>query len=258
MKLRSLLSLLIFAASACAVRAQSAAPLVNESLHYDVIYKWGFINKVAGYATMTLNADGPDYYRATVTARNAPWANAIYTLRDTLYTVMNRANYFPLSYTYIAHEAGKYKKDVLKFSRQGNEVAVRAVRYRRPSPSAPLTSSTVEFEGSGTAVDMLSSFYYLRTLNFPSMRPGQTVTANIFSGSNVEKLTIIYKGEQQLAVGGVNYSTYCVTFTFTRRGVQSSAPITGWITADARRIPVQIEGQLPVGKVRAVFTGENP
>ena len=40
-------------------RAQSGVTsLVDETLTYDVIYKWGFINKVAGYATMTLRNDG--------------------------------------------------------------------------------------------------------------------------------------------------------------------------------------------------------
>nr|WP_303330646.1 DUF3108 domain-containing protein [uncultured Duncaniella sp.] len=86
--------------------------LVDETLTYDVIYKWGFINKVAGYATMSLRNDG-DLYRASVYAQNAPWANSIYMLRDTLYTTMTKSGLYPVKYVYIAHEQGKYKKDIL-------------------------------------------------------------------------------------------------------------------------------------------------
>lgn len=107
-------------------------------------------------------------------------------------------------------------------------------------------------------VDMLSSFFYLRTLDFPNMKKGETVTVNIFSGSKKEKLTITYKGQQKVEVNGVKLPAYYINFTFTRRGKVSSDPIAGWISADDRRIPVKVEGQLPVGKVRALYTGPNP
>lgn len=257
MKLRSLLSTIAFALAAFpAIYAQNAAPLLDESINYNVIYKWGFINKVAGYATMSLRNDG-QYYKAAVTARNAPWANNFYMLRDTLYTTMTKGDYLPVSYIYIAHEAGKYKKDVLTFQHSGNTFTAEAVRSKQAAPGAPITTSTLHLEAQGMTVDMLSSFYYLRTLDFPSMQPGHKVTVNIFSGSNKELLTITYLGQEEIQVNGTNYSTYKINFTFTRKGVQSSAPISGWITTDVRRIPVQIEGQLPVGKVRAVFTGMN-
>lgn len=92
--------------------AANPVALTDETLTYDVMYKWGFINKVAGYATMGLRNDG-EFYRAYVTAENAPWANSIYMLRDTLYSTMTKDGYFPVSYTYIAHENGKDRKSVV-------------------------------------------------------------------------------------------------------------------------------------------------
>ena len=114
MKLKLISLLVAFAGLVPVAQAANPVSLVDETLTYDVIYKWGFINKVAGYATMSLRNDG-DLYRASVFAENAPWANSIYMLRDTLYSTMTKDGYFPVSYTYIAHENGKYKKDVLKF-----------------------------------------------------------------------------------------------------------------------------------------------
>ena len=231
--------------------------LVDETLTYDVIYKWGFSNKGAGYATMSLRNDG-DLYRASVYAQNAPWANSIYMLRDTLYTTMTKSGLYPVKYVYIAHEQGKYKKDILNFKRQGNIFTAEAVRYKRATADAPMTSSTISLEAQGMTVDMLSSFFYLRTLDFDNMKIGQNTTVNIFSGSKKELLTITYLGKQKVALNGSNLQTFHINFTFTRRGKQSSDPIDGWITADSRRIPVKVEGQLPVGKVRALYTGPNP
>lgn len=69
MKRISILSLLWLLMCIPAMRAQSSPTisLVDETLTYDVIYKWGFINKVAGYATMSLRNDG-DCYKASVFA----------------------------------------------------------------------------------------------------------------------------------------------------------------------------------------------
>ncbi len=237
--------------------AANPVSLVDETLTYDVMYKWGFINKVAGYATMSLRNDG-NYYRASVFAENAPWANSIYMLRDTLYTTMTKDGYYPVNYTYIAHENGKYKKDVLSFSRTGNTFSAEAVRYKKSSDEAPMTSSAIHLEAQGMTVDMLSSFFYLRTLDFPNMKKGQCVTVNIFSGSKKEKLKITYLGTQNISFNGRKFSTYYINFTFTRKGVESSSPISGWISTDGQRIPLKVEGSLPVGKVRALYTGPNP
>ena len=223
--------------------ASNPVSLLDETLTYDVIYKWGFINKVAGYATMSLRNDG-NLYRASVFAENAPWANSIYMLRDTLYTTMTKEGYYPVSYTYIAHENGKYKKDVLTFHRDGNTFTADAVRYKRKIEGEPLTSSTIHLEAQGMTVDMLSSFFYL--------------TVNIFSGSKKEKLKITYMGTQNVSLNGRSFPSYYINFTFTRRGVESSAPISGWISTDGQRIPLKVEGKLPVGKVRALYTGPNP
>ena len=121
-----------------------------------------------------------------------------------------------------------------------------------------MSMTTTSLEAEGMTVDMLSSFFYLRTLDFENMKNGQNTTVNIFSGSKKERLTITYLGKQKVKLNGTSLQTYHINFTFTRRGKQSSDPIDGWITADSRRIPVKVEGQLPVGKVRALYTGPNP
>lgn len=243
--------------SAISVDAPRLVEIADETLTYDVIYKWGFINKVAGYATMSLRSEG-DVYQASLFAQNAPWANSIYMLRDTLYTTMTRDGLYPQRYVYIAHEAGKYKKDVVDFSRQGNEFSAVCTRLKRPAPGDPVTRSSIELEAQGMTVDMLSAFFYLRALDFASMPKGNSVTVNIFSGTKKELLTITYMGRQNIQLNDGKIATFYINFTFTRNGARSSAPIAGWISADSRRIPVKVEGQLPVGKVRALYTGPNP
>lgn len=237
--------------------SQPVVSLVDEALNYDVYYKWGLINKIAGHATMSLVNDG-DLYRAQVVASNAPWADDIYRLRDTLYSTMTKKELFPVDYTFIAHEDGKYKLEEVKFRRDGNTFYGSCSRTRQKKRNGPLSTSTMTLEAQGMTVDMLSTFFYLRTLDYASMTPGHTVVLNIFSATKKEKLTITYRGEANVKIGKKNVDTYVLSFTFTRKGVESSAPIYAWISTDSRRIPLKVEGSLPVGKVRAFFTGETP
>lgn len=255
---RFIKSALILIAAWASANAQDYTPsLKDETLTYDVIYKWGFINKVAGHATMTLRSDG-NYYKASLYAKNAPWANSIYTLRDTLYSTMTREGLYPVKYTYIAHENGKYKKYILDFKHSGNSFTALAVRHKRSKPDAQTSTSEITLSADGMTVDMLSSFFYLRTLPFDNMAIGESHTVNIFSGTKKELLKITYLGKETIKNNGSNLATYSINFTFTRNGKVSSDPISAWISADSRRIPIKVEGSLPVGKVRAIFTGPNP
>ena len=52
------------------------------------------------------------------------------------------------------------------------------------------------------------------------------------------------------------YPAYHITFTFTQEnGKISSDNMDAWISTTDSRIPLLMEGKLPVGKVRALYAG---
>lgn len=240
--------------SVMAVTGLSAAQLPDETLHYRVLYKWGPVNKTAGRATLRLKGTTDKYY-ATLVARTEPWADKIYHLRDTLRSTMHKSNLVPIRYDKIAHEDGKFSHDIVKFTRSGNTFTGNCTRYRRKAPGSALTTSKTNLSAQGMTVDMLSVFYYIRTIDFQSLPKGNTRRINIFSGKKKETLTIVYHGTQSVSVGGKNCQAYLVTFTFTTGGKKSSEPIKSWVSADSRRIPLKLEGTLPIGKVVCELTG---
>ncbi len=98
---------------------------------------------------------------------------------------------------------------------------------------------------------MLSSYYYMRSLPFESWKPGHKETINIFSGKQKETLTFDYRGIEVVQIGDKRYQCFHLTFVFTGDGgKKTSDNMDAWITTDAARIPVQLEGKLPVGKVK--------
>lgn len=234
----------------------SAIDLLDEDLNYVITYKWGFINKDAATAVLSLRNDG-DYYRATLSASTLPWADKILMVRDTLVSTMEHPSCLPVEYQKITHEGARYGNDVVRFQRSGDSVTGYATRERSKN-HGPLKHSDTTLYATGPTLDMLSVFYYLRTIDFSAMKPGQTVNVEIFSGNSAEKMSVTYVGEETVNASGRNWDTWRLSFTFTMRGKVSSDAMTTWITSDSSRIPVKLEGALPLGKVRAFYTGATP
>lgn len=243
----------IIIALGIAIKAR-AVSLPDEQLHYKVTYKWGLIHKQAGTATLSLR-NTRSGYKATLTAKSDPWADRIYRLRDTLHSTMSHHDMLPMRYERIAHEKGSYARDIVEFSRKGNLFTGHATRYRRGSDTdSPLKQAATTLEAEGPTVDLLSSFYYLRTIDFTHMKAGDKLTLNIFSGKRKELLHITYKGQDDVKLDDIAYPAYHLEFTFTSDGKKkTSGNINAWISADNLRIPLKLEGSLPVGKVQCFY-----
>ncbi len=234
-----------------------AVTLPDETLHYKVMFKWGLIQKQAGRATLQLRNLNNGYYRASLFARSEPWADRIYSLRDTLISTMNIQDLSPKHYERIAHEDGKFAHDIVEFSRQRNTFSATCRRIRLGNKKdSQVKETTIKLEAEGMTVDMLSVFYYLRSLDFSKMTPGQKQTVNIFSAKERELVTITFVGREDVKLDKNEYPAYHINFTFTSDGKKNTShPIDTWISTDPRHIPLKLEGALKVGKIRILFTG---
>lgn len=232
----------------------SALKFNDESLSYKVKYKWGLINKQAGHATLTLKNVGSEYI-VQLTAASEPWADRFYQVRDTLNGVIIRDGFKASFYEKIAHEGGEDKHDTVRFIHDGNLVTGHCTR-RVIKKGEQKVNNKLTLEAEGTTVDMMSAYYYMRAIPYESWNPGQSETINIFSGKRKELLTIKYHGIEDAKADKQTFRCYHITFIFTSDGGRkTSDDMDAWISADARRIPVRLEGKLPVGKVHCVYSG---
>lgn len=228
----------------------SAADLAPESLHYVITYKWGLIHKEAGTATLSLRPSA-DSYNLTLTAKTKPWADKVFRVRDTLTSVVSRHDLRPRRYVKSSHEGGRYSRDVIDFSYSGNSVKGQAERLRVGKKGERSTGSS-SLSATGPTFDMLSVFYFLRTLDYRKLAAGESVTANIFSGHQTEKLTIRCLGKERIELrDNTHAEAWHIKFRFTSHGgKKSSDDIDAWISTGEVHRPLRIYGSLPVGQVR--------
>lgn len=241
-----LIALITGVAQLCATNRHMPS---TETVRYRVMYKWGLINKQAGSAVISLRETGPNF-TATLTAHSEPWADKIFMVRDTLIGTMDKATLRPVFYEKIAHEGNEDKHDTVRFRFSGDDVTGECTR-RVVKKGQLKVDVTHTLTATGKTVDMLSSFYYMRSLPFETWHKGQGDTVTIFSGKQKESLTLKYHGIEVVQVGDKRYQCFHITFVFTGNGgKKTSDDMDAWITTDSRRLPVQLEGKLPVGKVK--------
>ena len=221
----------------------------NERLNYQIIFQWGMIWKHAGDATLSINKKASGY-QAMLTGKTRSWADKVYPVRDTLKCTLN-SQLQPLKYEKLTHEKNYYARDVVDFSYNYSHTSAKCYRYRTEKPT-----ETIELSAKCQAYDMLSVFYMLRTIDYDALVRDKAITTVIFSGKEKECLTIRYKGRENIKLrDGSRRDAHRISFKFTQKnGKRSSDDLDAWMSADKDRIPLQIEGKLPVGKVKCYYT----
>lgn len=247
--------IVILAFLAIGMNDSAAHSFSDESLNYNVSYKWGLIHKTAGTATLTLHNRG-NVYDIRLTAKSKPWADRIYRVRDTLIAKIAKNGFKPQSYKRIAHEDGKFALDELTYSYNGATTTGTVKRTREKKGKR--TTSSVTHSTTGAAYDLLTVFYYLRTIDFSSIPKGKVVVTTLFSGKAKERVTIKPVGLEKITMPDKRkVEAYHIRFNFTTDGAKkSSDDIDAWISCDGRGIPLMVIGALPIGQIRCVYTGK--
>lgn len=247
------------------VQSQTMTPNIqNEVLKYDVMFKWGFIEKQAGNVTLTTTLDkDSDYFSSMLTGRSIELVDNYYTVRDTLIGKISKITVEPVIYERLAHEGGAVYRDKVLFYNDGQgNVSGQATSYKMDKDGNEQRGEKL-MTATGITFDMLSAMYYTRFIDYESMKKGQSIVFNIFSGSKQERLKITYGGKTKVSVPAFDEESkrcYHISFSFTYTDndkKKSSDPIEAWIGTDTSRIPYQLTGKLPVGAIKCVLTSQD-
>ena len=108
---------------------------------------------------------------------------------------------------------------------------------------------------TGNTQDMLSAFYYARTLNVSNLNAGNYFKIPFYMDDSVYTSKIVYAGKEQIKtkLGVFN----CLKFkpmVVKGKVFDESYPITLWVTDDVNRIPILIESKLSAGEARIELT----
>jgi len=210
---------------------------VGENLNYDVYY--GPI--VAGSATIAV----PSYesysdrkcYRLEFTMHSAKFFDLFFKVRDSYYSLMDVSGLFPWKFEQHVREGG-YKRDFTAWFDQRNHTA-------KSSEGGP-------YDISPYTQDIVSTFFYARTLNYDTMKAGQEVHFSNFYENKVYPLDVRFLGNQDLRTKAGKFHCQEIEPIIVKGGLfRNTGKILIWITDDSLKLPVKVQTQVVIGSVSA-------
>lgn len=211
---------------------------VGEFLKYKFAY--GFMN--AGEATLELKKapnkiQGRDIIHVEGRGYSISAFDWFFKVRDKYDTYLDAEGVFPWLFVRRIEEGGYSKEQDYKFYQ--NEGRVEDVRKK------------TEYDITHGVQDMVSSFYYARTIDFSGAKNGQVYKFDAFVDGEVVPIRIRYAGTKTVKVDAGKFD--CMVFhpaVQEGRIFEDDEALTVYITNDKNKIPILAKAKILVGSVR--------
>ena len=218
----------------------------GEELLFDVSYGWVDLAEgrmVVGQKPIVEN--GQPHFKIDAFGRTIGAATLFGKVNDNWGTHLNSQSLLPrLSYRYI--EEGRYRRnEKIYFDQQTKKATLEL--YDRENKKI---KEVKVFSLPGTVQDLVSGFYYLRTLDLSGMRKGQEILIRGFFDKEIYNLKLIFEGTETLETSLGMKETYLFSPQIPKNSLfRGEYPVKVWITKDAYKIPVKIKANLFIGSL---------
>jgi len=207
----------------------------GEQLVFQVFY--GPIN--AGRVDAFLRLDtirGRKAYYAEAVAKTTGLADKIYKIRDMYGGYFDPETLLPL----------KSIRDI----REGTYRKYEVVEYYHDSLNA-VSSESGDHEIPSNIRDMVSVFYWVRTLNFDTMKYDDIVHVNTFFDDELFPFDMRFRGRESITTRGGTFNCIkLVPFVEPGRIFRKEDDMTIWFSDDANCVPIRGKFDLIVGSVK--------
>jgi hypothetical protein len=207
---------------------------VGERLVFDVSY--GPIT--AGEACMAIpgydSIAGRKCYRIEFSVNSLPSFSWIYKVEDRYLTFIDVETIAPWKFEQHVRE-GKFSMDFYSEFDQQKQIA------RTPDGAYP----TPEY-----VHDILSAFYYVRTIDFSGMKAGDTMTLFNFYRDKSHELVVKLLGRQELEIEAGTFNSLVVEPMVREGGLfKSEGRIVVWLSDDDLKVPLRVNTKVVIGSI---------
>ena len=211
----------------------------GEKLTFDVNY--GFVT--AGIAVMAIptikRISGREAYHVTFEVNSVPSFDMFYKVRDRYETYIDVEGLFPWRFEQHIREGG-YTRDFSAFFDQRKGKA----KTSEGEYSIPLYVN-----------DIVSAFYYARTLDYSNMNVNDLIHLQNFYKDKVYNLDVKYLGKEVVEVPAGKFECIIVEPLVKEGGLfKHEGNIIVWLTNDELKMPVKVRTKVVIGYVEAKLT----
>lgn len=218
----------------------------GEEIHYKVHY--GFVN--AASARMVISEklhymNGKPCFKIDVYGESIGMFDLFLRIRDNWGTYLDTSRVEPQRF-YRHIEEGKYRKhEIVDFDHPDRQARVRVF-----SNSEQKWKPAEKFSVPDQVQDLVSGYYYLRTLDFTRLKEGDIIRLNAFFDKEVYDFKIRVVGREEVKTKlGVIRSIVISPIMPENSLFDGENSIRVWISDDINKVPLKIKAQMFVGAV---------
>lgn len=213
----------------------------GEILEYKLAY--GFMN--AGVAKLEVKntpqkVKNRDLFHIVGTGRSISAFDWFFKVRDRYETYIDQEGIFPWLFIRRINEGGYKKAQDYQFFQDEGYVK---------------NEDNETYEVPHGIQDMLSAFYYARTIDFSNAKKGDIFIFDSFVDEEIYPLRIRYAGTKKIKIGMGKFD--CMVFhpvVQEGRIFEDDDDLTVYITNDKNKIPVLAKAKVLVGSIRMELT----
>ncbi len=210
----------------------------KEKISYNVYYSVIGIYVKAGTATFTTSNEkmrDEDVFHVVGEGSTNPRYDWIYKVRDRYESYFSTTDLKPVKFVRNINE-GTYKKyEEVTFNHQTNTAITKNGVYQVPE----------------NVQDVVSSMYYMRTINYDQYKAGDKIPFTMFLKDKVYSMYIHYMGKETVKTRHGKFNAIKLKPLLLKGSVfEGGEKMTIWVTDDANHIPVRVESPIVVGSVK--------
>jgi hypothetical protein len=210
--------------------------IAGERLVFDLSY--GVVKAGEGEMRIpeVIHIGGREVYRVQLTARSVSPFSWVYRVEDLWETHIDKQGIFPWKFSERIREGGYRRNSDVAFDHTNNRAVTKDGEYPIPAYTH----------------DMVSAFYYVRTLDFSDLEPGDRITVQNFHRDSTYSLDVIFHGREEVRVKTGTFNTIIIEPLIREGGLfKHEGAIHIWLTDDNLRIPVRMRTRIPIGSITA-------
>jgi hypothetical protein len=141
-------------------------------------------------------------------------------------------------------EEGRYRKhEVVDFDVENKKATVRNYIDKKKKWKDPK-----EFEISPEAQDLVSGYYYLRTVNFDNYIEGDTIQLKVFFDDESTIFKMLYVGKETLKTKIGKYRALIISPIMPENSLfDGEDAIRVWLSDDKDKIPLKVKAKMFIG-----------
>lgn len=238
-------------------KSEEFAPVENDNfskgevLEYRIHY--GLVT--GGDATVRVDeqihtVNNRDCYKVDVFGRSSGTVGALFRIRDTWRSYIDTTSLITHKAYKNIEEAGYRHRETIYFDQQNDIAKVKTVDVKKNNKT-----DWGEYKIPDRVQDIVSGFYYLRTVDFDKLKSGEIITVNTFFDNKLYDFKVKYLGKETIKTSfGKIKALKLVPVMPKNDRFSGKDAVKVWMSDDDNKILLRAQVELLIGSLKIDLT----